>query len=57
MEVKESRFKMCADNLLMPENEFSQDIIGKYNNEIQQKRIELATMEIVENLEKLYLEV
>lgn len=48
---------MCTDNLLMPENEFSQDIIVKYNNEIQQKRIELATMEIVENLEKLYLEV
>ena len=48
---------MCADNLLMPENEFSQDIIAKYNNKIQQKRIELATIEIAENLEKLYLEV
>lgn len=46
---------MCANEMLMPNEEFNQSIIEKYNDEIQRKRIESSMDEIIENLEKLYM--
>lgn len=46
---------MCANGMLLPNEEFNQGIVEKYNNEIQKKRIEDSMIEIIENLEKLYM--
>ena len=44
---------MCANGMLMPNEEFDEKIVEKYNDEIQQQRIESSMAEIIENLEKL----
>jgi len=46
---------MCAKEMLMPNEEIDEKIVEKYNDEIQQKRIESSMTEIIENLEKLYM--
>lgn len=48
---------MCANNMISSDEKFNTDIIEKYNNEIQQKRIESSMIEIIENLEKLYFDI
>ena len=45
---------MCADCVLVQNEEFDENIVEKYNSEFQQKRIESSMIDIVENLEKLY---
>lgn len=45
---------MCANGMIMPDKEFDQSIVEKYNNQIQKERIESSIVEIIENLEKLY---
>lgn len=46
---------MCASGMLMPNEGIDEKIVEKYNDEIQQKRIESSMAEIIENLEKLYM--
>ena len=48
---------MCANEMLMPNEEYDEAIIDKYNDEIQQARIESSMAEIIENLEKLYFDI
>lgn len=45
---------MCANEMLMPIEEIDENIIEKYNDEVQQERIESSMTDIIENLEKLY---
>jgi len=48
---------MCANGIVMPNEEFDQSIVEKYNDRTQQKRIESSMAEIIENLEKLYFDI
>ncbi|MBO6181615.1 hypothetical protein J6O86_08020 [bacterium] len=45
---------MCANEMLMPIEEIDENIVEKYNDDVQQKRIESSMADIIENLEKLY---
>ncbi len=45
---------MCANEMLMPISEIDENIVEKYNDDVQQKRIESSMADIIENLEKLY---
>lgn len=45
---------MCANEMLMPIEEIDENIVEKYNDEVQQERIESSMADIIENLEKLY---
>ncbi|MBR1618386.1 hypothetical protein IJ674_00660 [bacterium] len=45
---------MCANEMLMPIEEIDENIVEKYNDELQQERIESSMVDIIENLEKLY---
>jgi len=42
---------MCANEMLMPIDE---NIVEKYNDEVQKERIKSSIADIIENLEKLY---
>ncbi len=46
---------MCANEMLMSNEEFDPSIVVKYNDKVQQERIESSMAEIIENLEKLYM--
>lgn len=52
--VKKAGQKMCANEMLMPIEEIDENIVEKYNDELQQERIESSMIDIIENLEKLY---
>ena len=45
---------MCANEILMPIEEIDENIVEKYNDSVQQERIESLMADIIENLEKLY---
>jgi len=45
---------MCANEMLMPIEVIDDNIVEKYNDDVQQKRIESSMADIIENLEKLY---
>lgn len=45
---------MCANEILMPIEEIDENIVAKYNDSVQQERIESSMADIIENLEKLY---
>ena len=48
---------MCANSIITSNEGLDPNIVEKYNNEIQQKRIESSMDEIIENLEKLYFDI
>ena len=45
---------MCANEMLMRIEEIDENIVEKYNDEVQLERIESSMADIIENLEKLY---
>lgn len=45
---------MCTNNPVISDKVFDEDIIDKFNSNLEQERIEFSMIEIIENLEKLY---
>lgn len=44
---------MCSNSVLSPETKYYDEIVEKYNSELQQKRIEFSMSEIIEKLNSI----
>lgn len=44
---------MCASSVLLSETKYYEEIVEKYNSELQQKRIEFSMVEIIEKLDSI----